>query len=776
MLQSEVRLVKNSVSATGRKIERVKSEIEQTKASLSYLDDLSPISTSTALISLKSFKSSNTTSSNATQDKVVSPFPSQHISIPDILIEPVSDCDAISSVLEIEPISDCEVSEGSQSTAANLLVVEAVSDAEMDTSSSHHTDKQSNVFDSAFVSEENRSIEPLSNSVEEAHTSIITKTCQTNRCSNPSQSTTGVSLPEAMMDAQAASDCVGSAQIIVSSKYASANTANYSNIVTSESPKPGSEESVFVLSSQEERSNAMQCSLPQTSITSNAFAWSTLQRKPQSCIPVTETRSVPNLVPVDKIFYTGTSNLFSLGNEPPYLAVSVNNVESLDVESACINEAMLKEIQQKAIPPYVPHSCNPTASSVCSPSTSFRNRKQKNPLHMTLKRKAEMLCKERSIEVAQQVSLLKVGTSSSDNKTAECGKLQGAKKRKQSLKNMGFKIPGSKRMKSVDNQAKTCFQVTDEDHRESSGVDKATVTLQKAFESVVQRRRPLKSTQVLKLIQATGSFPASQATHSISTCSQVDISTVFSRSKVHTDQSSPSSVVRMSATYLDVPRSTSSHTKIGAVYTPYSSPLLSFSSYMLSPAYRQQEKLQLSSITHSCKLNPKQVLCKFDLLGVCKDPKCNSQHLRQVVLSNKEIVARLVTHTPKMAQCTPSELEIAEVTQPEYRKLIANKISKYASSVVERYSPKLSDEEIYQFTAHEVNKAMAVDDPRHGKHHFVSFSDRGWLFKTKVDNQFPPAVGVNIPELDVSYPDIASSGDSQDTPKRYSSLIWLIVI
>ena len=81
-------------------------------------------------------------------------------------------------------------------------------------------------------------------------------------------------------------------------------------------------------------------------------------------------------------------------------------------------------------------------------------------------------------------------------------------------------------------------------------------------------------------------------------------------------------------------------------FRPYVSSLLRFRSYRFSPYYRSEAKLALTSLTHSNKLDPFQITCRYELTGTCSDPKCPFQHLRDVGLSKRELIRELVSNCP----------------------------------------------------------------------------------------------------------------------------------
>lgn len=157
-------------------------------------------------------------------------------------------------------------------------------------------------------------------------------------------------------------------------------------------------------------------------------------------------------------------------------------------------------------------------------------------------------------------------------------------------------------------------------------------------------------------------------------------------------------------------------------FKPYSSPLLTFSSYRLNPAFRSGENGPLlRSLSYSNKIDPMKVMCKFDLTGVCVDPKCSAQHIRDVSMSKEAVVRDLVSFAPTVAGCTTQELATSD--QPHVVEAISTKIASYSSKLVERYGNRVSQEELYKVAVHEANGEKMKTRPRK---EFIHFEDRPW--------------------------------------------------
>ena len=171
-------------------------------------------------------------------------------------------------------------------------------------------------------------------------------------------------------------------------------------------------------------------------------------------------------------------------------------------------------------------------------------------------------------------------------------------------------------------------------------------------------------------------------------------------------------------------------------YHPYSSPLLMFQSYRLNPLYRTNEKLTLHSLSHSNKIDPNRIMCRFELGGICKDPSCTGQHFKDITLNKEELIQDLLCYAPQLAGCSVPETEsegLAEQPQTQVAET-KGKIASYASQMVERYKKKVSDEDLFKLTVHDVNKERAKlrTDPR-AKASYVSFDDREWLTSKEED-------------------------------------------
>ncbi|XP_019634035.1 PREDICTED: zinc finger C3H1 domain-containing protein-like [Branchiostoma belcheri] len=88
---------------------------------------------------------------------------------------------------------------------------------------------------------------------------------------------------------------------------------------------------------------------------------------------------------------------------------------------------------------------------------------------------------------------------------------------------------------------------------------------------------------------------------------------------------------------------------------PYSSCLLNFRSYRFNPYYRTKSKLPLTSATFSHKVNPHQVVCRFQLTGTCNDQDCRWQHLASTMLTGDELYQDLLSYHPPLVGVTDTD-------------------------------------------------------------------------------------------------------------------------
>ena len=67
----------------------------------------------------------------------------------------------------------------------------------------------------------------------------------------------------------------------------------------------------------------------------------------------------------------------------------------------------------------------------------------------------------------------------------------------------------------------------------------------------------------------------------------------------------------------------SSRSGTGRGLQGYSSPLLCLRGYIASPQFWRHHPYRLKSSTFLSRVNPKQVMCRYGLQGVCRDSSCD---------------------------------------------------------------------------------------------------------------------------------------------------------
>ena len=169
-------------------------------------------------------------------------------------------------------------------------------------------------------------------------------------------------------------------------------------------------------------------------------------------------------------------------------------------------------------------------------------------------------------------------------------------------------------------------------------------------------------------------------------------------------------------------------------------------------------------------------MCKFELLGVCIDPKCPYQHFRDVNLSREELVQDIISYQPTLAGCTESELSVVDESLPALQDAISEKVSGYARSFMQSYGRKVTDEELYALATHEVNQERIKLNPKIARKSFVSVEERYWVqegsrVSTSVQHQkareAPLFVGI---DKEREGEDVVPLGDRLQPRVRYALL------
>ena len=146
----------------------------------------------------------------------------------------------------------------------------------------------------------------------------------------------------------------------------------------------------------------------------------------------------------------------------------------------------------------------------------------------------------------------------------------------------------------------------------------------------------------------------------------------------------------------------STHTR----YKLYTSPLLSFRSYRLSPYYRTHAKLPLSSLSYSNKINPAKIMCKYDLLGKCNNPECSKQHFKDIALSQTELVCDIVAYSPVTDVEQDEGTGNSGLSGASETGLSGSEgtFLPLAEGLIKAYSGRISDEQLLTLAAHRVSE------------------------------------------------------------------------
>ena len=119
-------------------------------------------------------------------------------------------------------------------------------------------------------------------------------------------------------------------------------------------------------------------------------------------------------------------------------------------------------------------------------------------------------------------------------------------------------------------------------------------------------------------------------------------------------------------------------------------------------------------------------MCKFELHGICNDPNCTAQHLRDIGLSKQELVQDLVAYAPTLAGCSGRDLEIVDGNMPDLQSKISEKVSRFSRNMIQSLGGKLTDEQLFTLATHDVNKERTKLHPR-TVGNFVRLEERYWL-------------------------------------------------
>ena len=135
-------------------------------------------------------------------------------------------------------------------------------------------------------------------------------------------------------------------------------------------------------------------------------------------------------------------------------------------------------------------------------------------------------------------------------------------------------------------------------------------------------------------------------------------------------------------------------------YKPYASPLLFLPSYRLNPHFRTNERLSLSSLSHSNKIDPMKMWCKYEVFGRCSNPQCTWQHVRDIQLSREELIDDITAYSSSLS--TDSiKVSNSDGTVKQSR---TEDRQPYTQSLRSAYSGKMPDEKLLSLAVHRVGQ------------------------------------------------------------------------
>jgi hypothetical protein len=154
-------------------------------------------------------------------------------------------------------------------------------------------------------------------------------------------------------------------------------------------------------------------------------------------------------------------------------------------------------------------------------------------------------------------------------------------------------------------------------------------------------------------------------------------------------------------------------------YRPYSSPLTCLKSYRLSPLFWQPTPHLSTSQTFVNKIDPLGTLCRYDLLGSCRDPECKKQHLSQATkVSEKEVIEEIASYDLWAIGIKEQELKA------KYGPNVDGKIKHLLSKQVSEYLGKHKFERFLNFLLKKMNSSTVMGEKGPLITHAKASSDR----------------------------------------------------
>jgi hypothetical protein len=138
----------------------------------------------------------------------------------------------------------------------------------------------------------------------------------------------------------------------------------------------------------------------------------------------------------------------------------------------------------------------------------------------------------------------------------------------------------------------------------------------------------------------------------------------------------------------------------------YESPLMAFRSYRLSPAFQKlnpEQSLVSSSLAY--KINSFVPFCRFEMNGVCDDPDCKDQHIRDYKLTNEQIIKELLDYNG-------DDSEILKLQADYNNELQSKPIQQVAESIITRLRQTQGVEfSLTKFAQNRIRHSQTVGTP-----------------------------------------------------------------
>nr|XP_002123610.1 uncharacterized protein LOC100182384 isoform X3 [Ciona intestinalis] len=145
-----------------------------------------------------------------------------------------------------------------------------------------------------------------------------------------------------------------------------------------------------------------------------------------------------------------------------------------------------------------------------------------------------------------------------------------------------------------------------------------------------------------------------------------------------------------------------------------------FRSHRLSPSLRTNKNISITSLTFSHKINPHQVLCRYDLTGKCNDKKCKAQHWADIVPTANEIYLDLLSYCPSLLKKSDGSSVSSSDSREVLLKAAEDSVHRLCGSEISVSGrPIMSTEETSILLISIINRALGSKQP-----HTITFNRR----------------------------------------------------